>query len=58
MQLFSAVAKIFFAHKELKNHPQKLIRKTQIHFFSLLPGLPNWLKQKNSCSKMWLIELG
>ena len=41
MQLFSAVAKkiqkkikFFFAHK-WKNHPQKLLRKTQIHFFSL-----------------------
>ena len=26
-----------FDHKKLKNHPQKLLRKTQIHFFSLLP---------------------
>ena len=33
MLLFNADA--FFAHKKLKNHPQKLLRKTQIHFFFL-----------------------
>ena len=52
--------------KSWKNHPQKLLRKTQIHFFPLLPGLPGLpkrSKQKNSYSKMWLkeqlyIELG
>ena len=41
MQLFSADATIFtkkILHpKSWKNHPQKLLRKTQIHFFSLLP---------------------
>ena len=26
---------LFFAHKKLKKHPQKLRRKTQIHFFIL-----------------------
>ena len=36
MQLFSADATIF-SKKAHKNHPQKLLRKTQIHFFSLLP---------------------
>ena len=36
MQLFSADATIFFlSTKSWKNHPQKLLRKTQIHFFSL-----------------------
>ena len=25
-------------------------------FFSLLPWLPKWPKQKNSCSKMWPID--
>ena len=25
----------YFAHKKLKKHPEKLLRKTQIHFFSL-----------------------
>ena len=41
MQLFSADATIFtkkILHpKSWKKHPQKLLRKTQIHFFSLLP---------------------
>ena len=49
--------------KSWKNQPQKLLRKTLIHFFSLLPWLPKRPKQKNSCSKMWpihqlYIELG
>ena len=42
MQLFSAddtifknKFKFFFAAKSWKNHPQKLLRKTQIHFFFL-----------------------
>ena len=47
---------IFFALKKLKKHPQKLPRKTQIHFFSLLPAQPKQPKQKNSCSKMWPID--
>ena len=33
-----------------------MLRITQIHFFALLPELPKWPKQKNSCYKMWLIE--
>ena len=61
MQLFSADAKMFLKMfldfclptKSLKNHPQKLLRKTQIHFFSLLPAQPKWPKKKNSCSEMW-----
>ena len=60
MPLFSSVANIFFSFfsttKSLKKHPQKLLRKTQIHFFSLLPWLPKRPKQKNSRFKMWLIE--
>ena len=45
--------------KSWKNHPQKLLRKTQIHFFPYCPELPKWRKKKNSCSKMWLIgQLG
>ena len=63
MQLFSADATIFkkklsffLPTKNWKNHPQKLLRKTQIHFFYLLPELPRRPKQKNSCSKMWLID--
>ena len=33
-----------------------MLRKTQIHFFSLLPELPKRPKQKNSCSKMFPID--
>ena len=64
MQLFSAdptivlnFLKMFvLTNKSWKNHPQKLLRKPQIHFFSLMPWLPKRPKQKNSCSKMWLID--
>ena len=45
--------KFFCPQKVEKNHPQKLLRISQIQFFSLLPKLP---KQKNLCSKMWPIE--
>ena len=48
MQLFSADAtillkkiKFFLPTKSWKNFPQKLLRKTQIHLFSLLP----WVAQ-------------
>jgi hypothetical protein len=47
MQLFTTDATIFkkiikfsFAHKKLKSNPQKLLRKTQIHFFPYCPELP------------------
>ena len=45
---------IFFLQtKSWKNHPQKLLRRTKIHFFfSLLPTQPKWPNEKNSCSKM------
>ena len=51
MQLFSADATRFLKNnflptKSWKNNPQKLLRKTQIHFFSLLPAQPKWPKQK------------
>ena len=42
--------------KSWKNHPQKLLRITQIRFFPLLPELTKRPKQKNSCSKMWPID--
>ena len=42
--------------KSWKNHPQKLLRIPQIYFFPLLPWLPKWPKQKNSCFKMWPID--
>ena len=47
----------FLPSKSWKKHPQKLPRKTQIHFFSLLPAEPKHPKQNNSCSKMWPIAL-
>ena len=64
MQLFSADPTIvleFFkmfvlTTKSWKNHPQKLLRIPQIHFFPLLPWLPKQPKQKNSCCKMWPID--
>ena len=46
----------FLPTKSLKNHPQKLLRRTQIHFFPYCPKLPKRPKQKNSCSKLWLIH--
>ena len=42
--------------KSWKNHPQKLLKIPQIHFFSLLPWVPKWPKQKNSCYEMWPID--
>ena len=42
--------------KSWKNHPKKLLRKTQIHFFPIVPWLPKRPKQKNSCFKIWLID--
>jgi hypothetical protein len=52
LQHFQKKINFFFVHKKLKKHPQKLLRKTQIHFFPLLPELPELPKQpkqKNSC---------
>ena len=54
MQLFSANATMFSKKKYFAR--KKLLRKTQIHFDSLLPAQPKQPKQKNSCSKMWLID--
>ena len=45
-QLFSADARI------LKKHPKKLPRYTQKKFHEL----PKQPKQKNLCSKMWLLD--
>ena len=64
MQLFGADPTIFLIFlkkfvsttKSWKNVPQKLLRIPQIHFFPLLPWLPKRPKQKNSYSKMWLID--
>ena len=47
---------VFLPTKSWKNHPQKLLRKTQIHFFPYCPELPKRPKQNNLCSKMWSID--
>ena len=55
VETFYNVFKIFFALKKLKKHPQKLSRKTQVHFFSLL----HWAAQTaqtEECSELWLID--
>ena len=36
-----------------KEHPQKLLRKTQIHFFPYCQLSPNGPNRRNSCSKLW-----
>ena len=64
MQLFSAVATMFlrkfkkkdFAHKKLKNHPQKLLRKTLIHFFFLTASTAQ-MAQTGPIDQLY-IELG
>ena len=59
MQLFSADATIFIrkkknAHKKFKKNTLKSCsEKLKSTFFPYCPELP---KQKNSCSKMWLID--
>ena len=72
MQLFSADTaifflkkfKFFFAHKKFKKPPSKDAQKTSNPlFFPYCPELSKRSKQKNLCSKMWLvgklyIELG
>ena len=42
--------------KGWKNHPQKLLRKTQLHFFFFTAWAAKRPKQENSCSKMWVID--
>ena len=54
--MFFKTIDFFLPTKSWKNHPQKLLRIPQIYFFPLLPWLPKWPKQKNSCSKMWPID--
>ena len=63
MQFFSADATIFsnifffFAHKKLKKPPSKVAQKNSNPlFFPYCPELPKRPKQKNSCSKVWLID--
>ena len=65
MQLISADATIFSKQCYVSFLPQKVEKKTPSKvaqknsnppLFSLLPELPKRPKQKNSCSKMWLID--
>ena len=51
--IFTKILNFFCQQKVEKNHPQKLLRKST---FSLLPELPKRPKQKNSSSKMWLVD--
>ena len=45
------------AHKKLKKPPSKVAQKNSNPlFFPYCPELPKRPKQKNSCSKMWLID--
>ena len=57
MQLFSAAAKIFSKQFEVFFcTPSKVTQKNSNPLFSLLPELHKWPKQKDLCSKMWLID--
>ena len=60
MQLFSADAAMFlikFAHKKVEKTTLKSCsEKLKSTFFPYCPELPKRPKQKNSCSKMWLID--
>ena len=65
MYVFSAVAKMFlknlkkkmFALKKLKKPPSKVAQKNSNPlFFPYCPELPKRPKQKNFCSKMWVID--
>jgi hypothetical protein len=65
MQLISADATIFskqcyvsfLPQKVEKKPPSKVAQKNSNPlFFSLMPELPKRPKQKNSCSKMWLMD--
>ena len=48
---------IFFALKKLKKPPSKVAHKNlNTLFFPYCPELPKRPKQKNSCSKLWLID--
>ena len=47
----------YFAHKKLKKPPSKVAQKNSNPlFFPYCPELPKRPKQKNSCSKLWLID--
>ena len=55
MQLFSADAT--FCPQKVEKPPSKVAQKNSNPlFFPYCPELPNRPKQKNSCSKLWLID--
>ena len=55
--MFSKKNSFFFALKKLKKPPSKVAQKnSNPHFFPYCPELPKQPKQKNLCSKMWLID--
>ena len=60
MQLFSEDAtlskKTFCPQKVEKTTLKRCSEKLKIHFFPYCPELPKLPKQKNSCSKLWLID--
>ena len=47
---------IFFALKKLKKTPSKVAQKYSTCFLHYCPELLKQPKQKNSCTKMWLID--
>ena len=51
---FSFTLKVWI--KSWNRYPQKKLRNTLNDSFPYCPDLPKWPKQKNSCSKMWLID--
>ena len=57
LQSFQKRFKLFFAHKKLKKTPSKVAQKNSNPlFFPYCPELHKWPKQKNSCSKLCLID--
>ena len=47
---------MFWAQKVEKNTLKSCSEKLKSTFFPSCPELPKWPKQKNSSSKMWLID--
>ena len=54
--MFSKKFNFFCPQKVEKSTLKSLPKKLKSTFFSLLPAQPEQPKQKNSCSKMWLID--
>ena len=57
LQCFHKNFNFFFCPQKVEKTTHKSCsEKLKSTFFSLLPAQPKWLKQKNSCSKMCLID--